>query len=392
MKFLRSYLVHGALIAGFLWPCYSFAQGDVPEAVDLPFATEDIEGRKLVTLRHKASYNLETKQLSWEVMEADLQGAAKVVVLPGSVSLEEGQPKNFHARLEVRGGIIESQPEIHDEFWTARTQIQLDPRSLRWNEPLILGDDIALIANLFIDTREPEMPIRWIPHLDLHSLTIGRLETGTYLLQNFTADGIWTSPQWKLDNASGEIFGGMIIASGQGRWGTNLTPQVSLDLQGHGVALQDLLRAFNSPRAGQVQARIGGAMRVEAEGRDWRVLNMEFYGEEGTVFIHRQLLYDLLAPSFTEALKKEDVEKALNSVFGDAQMIPFDEMRISGSLSPGKLNMKLPLRNEPLNLLIEPQIDRELVWDAYDFLVKMGLENIRSREFEVERENPTAQP
>lgn len=357
-----------------------------PAEVELPFATEEVTGRHVVTLRHKMTYNVEEKQLSWERLEAELSDDARLSVFPDTISLKEGEPKSFRVLLTVKDGRVEAQPTVVDSDWRTPIQVRLEPRDVRWNDPLVMGDGIAIAGSIVMDTRLDSKPMRWISEIDIESVSIDRLETGTYELSNFAGEGSWDRPNWEIERASVEIFGGLITLSGEGRWGTNEEPRVSLLVQGHGVALQPLLRAFNAPRADQVQARIGGAMKLEAVGRDWNVLNMQIYSEEGTVFLDRRLIYDLLAPAFAEVLTKEQVDEALNNAFGDAQMIPFDQMSLGGALSPDQLVMELPLRNEALNLDIEPRVDRELVWDAYDFLRKMGLENIKSRSFGLENE------
>jgi hypothetical protein len=236
---------------------------------------------------------------------------------------------------------------------------------------------ISLAGQIGIDTRLTTGPLKTLKTLNLETLTVDSLQAGVYDARNLELRGAWDRPRWTLDRFEAEAFGGRLWAFGNGEWGTRERPLVSLEVGAEGIDLQDLLKTFKVARADQIEARVRGRVHLVADGRRWSVLDLDLVGEENTVRLSRELLYEILSPSLTQVLTRKQIDDALDSAFGPQEMIPFRELSFEGGLRPKTLNLRLPLENEVLDLDIEPQIDRELLWDIWDELAKIGMDNIR---------------
>lgn len=361
--------------------CFShavWAAGEVPSAERLPFSSEETTGSLEVVIRHRVSWNAKQRELHWDRAELEISEMVRLVAEPGVFRPGAEKPVEIGLQLHVRDGSLSTALSIRpDGTWSAPIESKLGPRDLQWKEPHVDVRQIALSGRLGIDTRLTSAPLRSLSELTLAPLTATSVKAGIYEAAEVTLVGSWQRPRWTLDSFQAKAFGGSLKAFGSGEWGTPDRPIVSLDLQVDGVDLQAMLKAFNVSRAEQIQARVRGRVHLEAEGRKWSVLDLDLVGEEGTVMLSRQLLYDILSPSLAEVLTRKQIDDALNSAFGRRDMIPFDELSFEGGLTPTTLNLRLPLQNEVLDLDIEPQIDRELLWDIWDELSQIGAENLR---------------
>lgn len=359
----------------------AFAAGDAQPADRLPFSSEETTGSLEIVARQRVSWNRKTRELRWDHAEVALPDLVRLEADPGGFRPGAGDPTEVGLHLHVRDGSLNTVLMIRpDGTWAAPVESRLGPRDLQWKDPHVDVRQIALAGRVAVDTSLTSGPLETLSELTLTPLTADSLRAGNYEARNLMLRGSWQRPNWTLELLEAEAFGGRFRAFGQGAWGTRDRPIVSLELQVVSVDLQALLKAFEVERAGQIRARVSGRVHLEAEGRNWRVLDLDLTGEQGTVLLNRQLLYDILSPSLTEVLTRKQIDDALNSAFGRRQMIPFDEVGFEGGLTPTTLNLRLPLQNEVLDLDIEPQIDRELLWDIWDELVQIGADNIRGLE------------
>lgn len=344
----------------------------------LPFSTEETTGSLEVVARHRISWNRKSGQVRWDHLNLEIPQVARLDLEPGSFTPGATEDQTLALHLDVRDGNFKTRITLRgDDSWTAPTEVRLGSRDLIWKDPRVDIRQISLAGAIAVDTRLTTGPLEALETLDLNTLNIASLEAGAYDAQEIELRGSWRRPFWTLDHFEARSFGGRLWASGRGEWGTRERPIVSLEVGADGVDLQALLKTFDVKQADQLEARVRGRMILEAEGRNWKVLNLDLVGEEGTVKLSRQLLYDILSPSLTEVLTRKQIDDALDSAFGRQQMIPFQELSFEGGLRPDTLNLRLPLQNEVLDLDIEPQIERELLWDLWDELAQIGMDNLR---------------
>lgn len=344
----------------------------------LPFSSEETTGSLEVVVRHRLTWNRSSGAVSWDRLNVEISELAQIEVEPGSYQPKAEVDQKIGLQMAVRNGRIGAEVTLRpDGTWTAPIQTVLGPRDLQWKQPRVDVRQVALAGNLGLDSSLTDEPLKGLRKLNLAPLKAESLSAGVYEARDVEIRGAWSRPEWLLEHFEARTFEGRLVATGRGVWETVDRPVVSLEVEVEDVDLNALLKAFNVARADQIRARVRGRARLESEGRDWKVLDLDLVGMEGTVFLSRKLLYDILSPSLTEVLTRKQIDDALNSVYGRKQMIPFEELGFEGSLRPRSLNLRLPLRNEVLDLDIEPQIDRELLWDIYDELVEVGAENVR---------------
>ena len=350
--------------------------------LQLPLSTQETSGPLTLTVRHRIEWNRPAGTLSWRRLEADLPGEARLSVVPGFFDLRSTETQQIGLRLQMRDGSIEADPLIAiGKDWSSPVRIQLQPRDVAWVDPEVRATSLSVDLRAELDSRLLEGPLRTLQRLDVFRIEVKSVTAGLFEIRDIEARGRWLRPSWTLEEVRASAFSGRLRIEGEGVWEAGSPPLVSLALELEGLDLHELLRAFNIPKADQIRARMSGSMHIKAEGRSWEILDFDLHADEGSVYLDRQLIYDILAPSFSEVLTQEQVAQTLNSVFGDAKMIPFEEMSFRGSLAPDALRLRLPLRNEALDLDIEPRIDRVLLWDIWDKLIETGLENVRG--FEV---------
>lgn len=372
---MRRWLLLGFILIAL--PFRTTAQEVVP-ADRLPFSTEETTGSLEVVARHRISWNRKSGELKWDRLNVEIPQVARLEVTPGSFTPGAAEDQTLGLHLDVRDGSIETQLTLRgDETWAAPADVRLGSRNLTWKDPRVEVRQVSLAGRLAVDTRLDSGPLKTLKTVELNELRIASLQAGAYDARDLALRGAWRRPAWTLERFEARTFGGRLWASGHGEWGTRERPVVSLEVGAEGIDLQDLLKAFKIGKADQVEARVAGRMLLEAEGRNWKLLNLDLVGEEGTVKLSRQLLYDILSPSMSEVLTKKQIDDALDSAFGRQQMIPFQRVSFEGGLRPETLNLRLPLQNEVLDLDIEPQIDRELLWDLWDELTQIGWENLR---------------
>lgn len=366
------------ILLSFIWVQAAFGAGDGPAVERLPFASEETTGSLELVARHRVSWNRKSGELTWDRAEVAISELVRLEADPGVFRPGKDEPIEMGLQLHVRDGLLNARLALRpDGTWAAPIALRLGPRDLQWKEPHVDVRQIAISGGLGVDTQLTSGPLKSLGELTLAPLTATSLRAGRYEARDLTVRGSWQRPRWTLEQLDARAFGGHVRAFGGGVWGTRDRPVVSLELQVEGVDLQALLKSFNVARAEEIRGRVTGRIHLEAVGRNWSVLDLDLVGEEGTVMLSRQLLYDILSPSLTEVLTRKQIDDALNSAFGRRVMIPFDELSFEGGLTPTTLNLRLPLQNEVLDLDIEPQIDRELLWDIWDELVQIGAENIR---------------
>lgn len=372
---MRRWLFSAWLLIGL--PLAAGAQPASP-GERLPFQTEETTGTLEVVARHRVSWNRKTGEVRWDHLNVEIPDVARLDVDPGAYRPGSSQEQRIGLHLDVRDGSVDTELILRaDDTWAAPTGVRVRSRDLTWKDPRVDVRQVSLAGKVNVDTRLTTGPLKPLKTLELDNMSVASLKAGAYDAREVSLRGAWRRPDWTLQHFEARTFEGRLWASGHGQWGTRERPIVSLEVGVRDVDLQALLKTFEVARADQMEARVRGRMRLEAEGREWRILNLDLIGEEGTVKLSRQLLYDILSPSLTEVLTRQQIDEALDSAFGREEMIPFEELSFEGGLRPETLNLRLPLQNEVLDLDIEPQIDRELLWDLWDQLTEIGLDNLR---------------
>ncbi len=361
----------------------------------LPFRTAETAAGTtdslVLTLRHRVEFDRTANTVTWEQLEAELPERIRVSVAPGQYSLDEATTNTAQIRIDVVDGYLEAEPRlIGAEDFDIPFSLKLEPRDIDWTTPPIEGRGIAVEADFAIDSALADANLPLLARLDLRSLKFDRLHAGLYEIENFAMQGHWDEPEFRLESLRANVFGGELTISGHGRWGTDEDLRLSVDMQVEGVDLTEMLVAFAIPRAAEIRATISGSLHLETLGREWRKLDLDVHGHEGTVYLSRPLLYDILGERFGAGVPRPVIDVTLDGVFGgDEDMIPFREMAFQGSLAGDKLRLVLPLRNDALDILIEPRVDRGLLWDIWDRLVEAAAKNIRADGVKIEKAEPS---
>lgn len=358
------------------------AQSPSPRSdlIDFPLETQETIGTFEFTARQSITWNRRTGAISWDEFEIATPDEVTFSLAPGTYLPEAEEPQKFEFVLGVNDGRIVGSPVRRpDGTWLAPLTVELAPRNARWEDPPIILQGITVDSDFTIDSALGGESVPFVEQMLVRQIRADSVQAGIYEVDALLIEGSWNRPAWRIDELAGQAFGGAVFIEGQGTWGTEEPAQVSLDVEVDGVDVQAMLKAFNIPRADQIQGRVRGRAALQAEGRDWRVLEMDMEGVEGTVYLHRKLLYDMLG-SWLGILTEEQMRETLVSAFGDREMIPFERLSLGGALTPETLSMRMPLENEVMDILIEPRIERELLWDIYDRLIEAGLKNLQGVE------------
>lgn len=366
---------------------YLLSAADSPDdsPINLPFSTEETSGELALTIRHKIHWNRGSNTVSWERLEAELpEGRTSVSLLPGAYELEKEEAQQIGIRITVRGGSVEADPEFQrEDHWSSPIRFDLaEPRDFEWNNPEVRVIGITVDGDLTVDSRLTEGPLRMLAKLELRRLEIAAVESGIYRVGRIVMEGSWLRPNWTLDRLGGDLYGGRIEITGDGEWGTIDHPLVSLEVRFEGVDATRLLQDFNIPRAGEVRGKLMGSVKLRSDGRHWEVLDFDLRGEEGSVYLDRELIYDIPGLIVEGGLTQEDVDLVLDGSFGDAEAIPFEEVGLAGGLTEETLRLRVPLKTVGGNLDIDfqPRIERAILWDIWDAALGAGLENVRGLE------------
>ena len=191
------------------------------------------------------------------------------------------------------------------------------------------------------------------------------------------------SSEWRVDRLETLIFGGAVSLHGHGSIGAERTDDVATTVTLKGIDVQALLRFLEVPRAADIEALADGTLAVQVRGGEFERVDVKLIGRPGTVRISRGLLKQILSPYFGGGLESAQVDKVLDQFFGGQRMIPLESMSIEGQLGMEKLTLQLPLRNEALNILIEPRIERGLLWEIWEYLKGAGLRNVSEIEWNM---------
>lgn len=350
------------------------ARAQLSEILEATGATT--ESVKLV-FRHEIEYDRRAGVVSWKTFDANMEKYARFTASPGSFDLRTSESQPLELKLELDQASFVARPQRRaDASWSIPFSFALGPREVVWKDPPLTGSGLSANGNARVELGLPQGPLWPVAEADVRGITVGSFQAGIYRARDLTLKGRWNRPNWQVDELKGELFGGRIDLRGSGKWGTDGPPRVSIELTAEEIDLPVLLEAFKIPRASQIRAKVTGRARIEADGREWKAMELDLKGEEGTVFLDRQLIYDILAPSIGGALTLEQVQKVLDDTFGNERMIPFREMSFGGSLTPETLNLKLPLKNQALGLFIEPRIEVPILWEIWDDLLDTGIKNV----------------
>jgi hypothetical protein len=199
---------------------------------------------------------------------------------------------------------------------------------------------------------------------------------------------------WNLTRVRLALFEGQIDVVARGVIAQTRPTDIRSTVTLKRINITRLLEFMNVPRAREIEAIVSGTLGVEALAGDWKRVDVDLVAHDGTVCVSRVLLHQLLSPAFGGGLEPADVETALNKLFPGEKMIPINGLHIEGNLTGAVLHVSLPLRNEVLNIDLDPNIDAALLWQVWELLQNESLKGIREADwdFEVERTGlaPTA--
>ena len=148
---------------------------------------------------------------------------------------------------------------------------------------------------------------------------------------------------------------------------------------------------LNLPRTGEIEATIDGDLAIGISKGEWNHVRVNITGQPGTVRVSRRLLKEILVDYLQNAITQQQLDETLGAFFGSDPMIPLDDLTLEGDLNSQALTLKIPLRNKALNILIEPRIERNLLWDICNYVIRnLGLGRIQG--INTSFSNPVRQP
>ncbi len=346
-------------------------------SAQLPFTTTETSDTLTIKSRHKVTYNRKTGAVSWKELTIDAPKVGHLELAPGGIDPTSKRPQHAQGKLTLATGEVTGKFIRHEGGrWTSSASLRLEPRNAEWLDPRIKLEGFATDLDLKVSDVPTSGPAPLLQAFSARKFDFASIEAGSFHFKGLTFSGVWTRPDWKAETFRIEdFFGGRIELTGTGTWGSLDPPKVALNVKADGVDLAALLKKFNVPRADEIEGKLKGRLAIESVGREWKVMAFEVAGEEGTVRLNRKFLHDILLTPINQDAAK--VDQILNEVFGTETMIPFHEMRVTGHLEPDQLLMQIPLRNDALKIDYETRVDRELLWDAWDYLVNAGVENVK---------------
>jgi hypothetical protein len=196
--------------------------------------------------------------------------------------------------------------------------------------------------------------------------------------------------QWQVERLRLAAFGGRLALVGGGWTGQPRPSDAATTLTLERIDVQALLRFLEVPRAGEIEARLGGGIYARVTGGEWSGLALHLETEPGSVRLSRGLIKELLGGALDSKTIEERVEPTLKQYFGDARMIPIDSLRIDGTLGDAQLTLKIPIHNEALSIDFEPRVDRALLWQAWDYLKDAGLRDLEKAKWQPVTPPPQA--
>jgi hypothetical protein len=360
-------------------PLLCFSIVATPVAAQLPFDSIETSGPLKLVVRHRLEWNPRSGVVSWDRLEADLPGRARLTVEPGRFDPRSTEPTKVGLHVDLADGTLDARPEIgpRDRLYIP-VSVRVGPRDVKWLDPPIEVKGLAVQTEIVQDSRSIDSPLPTLRSFEISEMKIDSIVAGPYRLDSIGARLAWNNPDWRLDRLEARLFDGFVRLEGNGYWGTDGPPRVSLSIESRGIDLQRLLEAMQIPRADEVRARLEGTLRVEAVGRQWRIMDFDMRGAPGSVYLSRRMIYDALAPKFGATLSRAEIEAILDRSFGpEFEMMPFFQSGLSGGLSAESLDLDLRVENRPMRLRVEPRIERELLWEIFDSLLKTGLDRIK---------------
>lgn len=181
---------------------------------------------------------------------------------------------------------------------------------------------------------------------------------------------------WNLQRLDVRLFSGRALVQGRGTILPEAPDDVATTLTLEGIDLQGVLQFLTVPRANEIQALLSGMLAVAIRDGDWEHVEIDLHGEEGSVYLSRPLIKDLLGTYLGNAVTPEQVDQTLSHYYGDQTMIPLSDVRLRGELGRQMLELSIPLRNQALNIDLNPRIERDLLWEIWEYLRDAGLKDV----------------
>ncbi len=191
--------------------------------------------------------------------------------------------------------------------------------------------------------------------------------------------------RWQADRLKLLGFGGSLGLVGVGTVSAEAPLDLATTVTLETIDLNAVLRYLQLPRAEEIEGRVSGTVHLSLLGREWRRIDVALHAPAGTVRIHRRLIADVLTTYLSEQLSREEIYASLDQAYRGIEMIPFDAVRVNGRFDQQTLNLRVPLRNEILNLDLEPRIERAILWDLWDLLRRTGFEELEDIEWRTRR-------
>ena len=178
--------------------------------------------------------------------------------------------------------------------------------------------------------------------------------------------------RWGLRRMVLSTCGGRVGVWGQGEIVPGQVEDIACTVTLRGVQAQQFMKMLELPREGEIRGELNGWVALDVSRGQWRRVELHLSAREGTAFVSRRLIREILASQLGGGVEPATVDQVIDRVFPGRGMIPFENVRLDGRLGQQKLKVTIPLRNEVLDIKFEPQIDSALLWEAWGLIRDKG--------------------
>jgi hypothetical protein len=181
----------------------------------------------------------------------------------------------------------------------------------------------------------------------------------------------------QVRHAELELFGGQVTAQAAARIDDARTTDLQVTLTLSRIDLRAAMQALALPRAGDLEGLASGELALEMNDRVFTRARVRVEIAEGSGKISRGLLAQMLGFNLNDDVMAQ-FEKALTDNYGAERMIPLAGFKLTGGMEAGVLRLTLPIRNEALEVTLEPRIEAPLLWNGWSY-VQREMERQRGK-------------
>ncbi len=181
-------------------------------------------------------------------------------------------------------------------------------------------------------------------------------------LENTSGVISFSGEEGGLSQGSTQLYGGNVQFNGSFGLGSDGS-EFGLDGEFQEMDLSLLSAIFDDP-VYHIEGNASGKLSIELKGEDLEALELEARSGPEGVTLSRMLIEKILFyQTFRELTEREELEKALASILGDAGQYPFESGELKAWREEDRVLSWILLDSPQLRLEVEPRIDIPVVVD-----------------------------